>query len=146
MYIPRPVPCGELMGPREVLYVVQQQLRQLETADPFTDDYYYIMARVLWLFVVYFQQISPMYWVYFGHIFICVGASTITPKNNIYSTNTGCGQRGGAAAARAGGGGQGRGGRQRGRGEQDGRCRWEKGAFFLVGFGWILGVLLVFFE
>jgi hypothetical protein len=40
------VPNGELMGPREVLYVVQQQLRQLETADPFTDDYYYIMVGV----------------------------------------------------------------------------------------------------
>lgn len=26
--------------------MVQQQLRQLETADPFTDDYYYVMVGV----------------------------------------------------------------------------------------------------
>ena len=44
--ITRPVPCGELMRPREVLYVVQQQLRQLETADPFTADHYYIMVLI----------------------------------------------------------------------------------------------------
>lgn len=35
--------CGELMNPRDVQYVISQQLRQLHTAgsDPLSDDYYY---------------------------------------------------------------------------------------------------------
>ncbi|GAB5034845.1 Hypothetical protein NocV09_02200040 [Nannochloropsis oceanica] len=41
---PPPTPATQPQ-PLTVLYVIQQQLRQLETVDPFTDDYYYAHAK-----------------------------------------------------------------------------------------------------
>lgn len=46
----RPVPHGLLMSSRDVLYVIQQQLRQMAysgtNGDAFSDDYYYTQARL----------------------------------------------------------------------------------------------------